>query len=159
MVNIRKLQCQEFLDWAAMVFYYEDGLVTNFKIESCHVIGVDMEVDGKLELIAVIIFHNFLLPHKMEISIATKSPKWCTRRVLFECFDYCFNIAKINRIYTQVMASNKKALDMNRRLGFEEVAVLPEFTPDAEDKLHDNHVFTMTREQCRWINGNSSKRG
>jgi RimJ/RimL family protein N-acetyltransferase len=110
-----------------------------------------MAIDDGKDLLGVVVFHNYQPPATIEISIITVSNKWCTKSVLLSCFDYCFNIAKVKRIYTQVCASNHVAINMNKRLGFTELAVLPDFVVKTTGEVTDNHVFTMTKNECKWL--------
>lgn len=148
MIHVRDQQDQRFLDWVRVNFRETIGLDVNFDKNTCLTKAIDRD---KKELLAVVVFHDFIPGHRMEMSIASADPKWCNRKVLFNCFDYCFNICEVNRIYTQVMGNNPKALEMNKRLGFREMAVLPGFTVDIDGKAHDNHVFSMNKKECRWI--------
>ncbi len=148
MICIRDVQDERLYDWVHAVFRDKINLEVKFDPKKCATKAIDRD---KEELLAVVVFHDYLPNHRMEMSIASVSPKWATRKVLFDCFNYCFNICKVNRIYTQVMASNQEALEMNRRLGFKELEALPEFTQDLSGDLHDCHVFTMNKNECRWI--------
>lgn len=147
MINIRPTKDQGVLLWAQKYLYEHQRLPTSFDPNKCQWIAID---DGK-DLLAVIIFHDYYYPARIEMSIASKSPRFCTRKVLSYCFNFCFNIAKVERVYTQVCGNNAKALEWNKRLGFKETAVLPDFTIDLDDKIHDNHVFTMTKKECNWL--------
>jgi hypothetical protein len=40
---------------------------------------------------------------------------------------------------------------MNKRLGFTELAVLPDFVVKTTGEVTDNHVFTMTKNECKWL--------
>lgn len=148
MIYVRNTQDQRLLDFSKIVFRDQVNMDINFKREECITKAVDE--DGQ-ELLAVIIFHDYIDRLRMEMSIAAVSPKWCNRRVLFECFDFCFNICGVQRIYTQVMGPNEQALSLNKRLGFELIADLPDFQKDIDGNALNNQVFTMTKEQCRWI--------
>lgn len=124
------------------------GTHTYFNAEQCTWMGVfDDDV-----LLGVVVIHNYEASACVQMSIYSESPKWCTRKVLVTAFDYCFNTLDIKRVYTQVCAENAKALKMNKRLGFEQIAVLPESIVRLDGKVCDNHIFTMTREQCRFLN-------
>ena len=103
------------------------------------------------ELLCVLLAHNFRPELALELSIVSTSPRWASRKVLRYIFDYCFNTANVKRVYTQASSFNEKALDMNRRLGFEEMAVLPDFSYDLDNSPYDVHVFSMTRDNCKWV--------
>lgn len=148
MIHIRNQQDQRFYDWVRHVFREQLNMNVDFDAEKCVTKAIDK--DGE-ELLAVVVFHDMLEGVRMEMSIASLSPEWCKRRVLFDCFDFCFNICGVQRIYTQVMGSNEKALELNKRLGFQLNTVLPGFQQDIDGNILDNHVFTMTKDECRWI--------
>jgi RimJ/RimL family protein N-acetyltransferase len=120
---------------------------TIFDPYKSHLISMD---DGA-DILGVVVLFNYSPPATIEMSIVTESPKWCTRKVLFHCFNYCFNIANVKRIYTQVKGDNRIALEMNRRLGFKEMAVLPDNVVTVDGEVSDNHIFSMTKNECKWL--------
>jgi len=146
MIYIRSLQDVRILQWAQNKLRETIRLNPYFDPNSSTVISI---VDDQ-NILGAVIFTNYQPPATVEMSIVTVSPKWCNRQVLYECFRYCFETLEVKRIYTQVKGDNKKALDLNRRLGFKEIAVLPDYVVDMDDKIHDNHVFTMTKDECKW---------
>ena len=150
MIYVRDLPDQALLNWAARIFQDQCNIDALFTLDGgkCQVKAVDR--DGE-ELLAAVLFHDYIPGVRMEMSIASVSPKWCNRRVLFECFNYCFNICDIKRIYTQVHGNNEVAKAMNKRLGFNLLAVLPEFQKTRDGEIVETTVFTMTKDQCRWI--------
>jgi RimJ/RimL family protein N-acetyltransferase len=70
------------------------------------------------------------------------------RDFLRVCFDYLFNMMKLNRVTGLVPESNKKALKFDLHIGFEEEFVMPRAHPEGS-----MHVLVMYREKCRWIRG------
>jgi len=148
MINIRDVREQSVLDWATIVFRRSAGINTNFDLEKIAMKAVDR--DGK-DLLAVIVISDLVDGERLEMSVASVDPTFLTKKVLFDCFNFCFNICGVKRIYTQVIGENEKALEFNKRLGFKEIVVLPEYTRNAAGEMKDNHVFIMAKNECRWI--------
>lgn len=71
---------------------------------------------------------------------------WLTRGFLRAAFAYPFVEAGCRSVLAIVAASNVRALDINRRLGFDEVARLEDAAPDGALVL-----LQMRREACRWL--------
>lgn len=147
MINIRDVQDERIVRWAQNRLREDLGLNVYFDPAT----STTLTIDNDEELFAVVVFTNYQPPATIEMSIYSQDRRWCSRKVLKECFRYCFETLGVRRIYTQVKSDNKKALDMNKRLGFEEIAVLPEQIVDMAGNVLDNHIFTMTRENCKWL--------
>lgn len=73
-------------------------------------------------------------------------PGWLTRSFLRAAFAYPFLEAGCRTVLAVVAASNARALDIDRRLGFREVARLEEAAPDG-----DLVVMQLRRNDCRWL--------
>jgi RimJ/RimL family protein N-acetyltransferase len=71
---------------------------------------------------------------------------WVTRELIYACFDYVFNVAKLKVVLGLVPSGNKKALRFNRHVGFSEVVRLKDGHPDGELVL-----LQMRRENCRYL--------
>lgn len=74
-------------------------------------------------------------------------PGWLNRDLLWACFDYAFNVCKVNVIIGLVPSGNTDALRFNRSLGFKSRLVLDGAHPDGSLWL-----MTMTRGECRFLN-------
>jgi len=111
---------------------------------------IGQEVDG--EIIAVIGYSNFL-PKACEIHVGSICGNWATKDLLWAAFDYPFNKLEVKVILGQVCGDNKEAIRLNRHLGFEIVAEIP----DAH-QFGDLVIMAMKREQCRWLNINCDLR-
>ena len=61
--------------------------------------------------------------------------------------DWLFGQCGRSRIFGLVPSNNKKALKLDKHIGFEEVAVIPKVLAENVDYV----VLCMTREQCRWL--------
>ena len=54
--------------------------------------------------------------------VASWSPRWLTRDLLFVSFDYAFNGLGVKKIFGTVPSDNMKAISLNRRWGYKEEA-------------------------------------
>lgn len=99
-------------------------------------------VDG--ELIGVCAFTGFN-GASLQMHMAG-SGRWMSRHFLREAFRYAFGICGCNVVFGMVPSGNTKALEIDLRLGFEEVATIAGAHPDGA-----LHVLMMRREQCRWL--------
>lgn len=111
---------------------------------------IGQEQDG--EIVAVIGYSNFL-PKACEIHVGAIAPNWASKDLLWAAFDYPFNKLGVNVILGQVCADNTEALRLNRHLGFEIVAEIP----DAH-QYGDLVIMAMKREQCKYLDMQCSLR-
>jgi len=101
-------------------------------------------------LVGGIVFNSYRpLRHgnDMHLVIATISPKWCSRGVLREIFDYVFNRAGCVRATAITARGNKKARKMLEGLGFK----LEGTHPRAFDGRQAAVSYGMMKEHCRWL--------
>lgn len=75
-------------------------------------------------------------------------PKATSREFYRIIFDYPFNQLKVKRARAVVSTANERAKEIDERLGFIYEATLRDYFPDG-----DALVYSMTKEQCRWIKG------
>lgn len=100
--------------------------------------------DGKL--LGGVIFNGFT-GASIAIHMAGFDPHWVNRDMLWVAFDYPFRQLDCKKLFGLLPSSNQKALEIDLKLGFKKVAVIPEVYPDA-----DMVVLEMRREDCRWLN-------
>ena len=74
------------------------------------------------------------------------SPGWIDKATLHAAFDYPFNVMGCTQVLAFVPSGNEVALQMNRRLGFEDVAALDGAHPDGA-----LFVMRMKRDNCKWL--------
>lgn len=99
------------------------------------------------ELVAVAGYCNFL-PRSCEMHIAAvEGGHWANKDFLWAAFDYPFNKLGVSVIIASVEKSNEDALRLNRHLGFEVKAEIP----DAH-LFGDLVIMAMRKEDCRWLN-------
>ena len=99
-----------------------------------------------LELQAVVIYSH-VFEKNCEISIASQSPKWCSKLVLKILFSIPFMQYGLNRLTATIRESNKKSISLVERLGFRRVGELEEFYESGESAI----LFGLTKKQCKWI--------
>jgi RimJ/RimL family protein N-acetyltransferase len=102
------------------------------------------------ELIGGVIYSNFKdLPYggsAIEMDCAGE-PGWLTRHTLREFFRYPFCQLQVVRITTMVAKANRRARDLNKRLGFKEEGCVRNGFGGGRDMI----IYGMLRPECRWI--------
>lgn len=76
-----------------------------------------------------------------------KSPRYVGRDIIKEAFRYPFEIGGLQSVLATVRSDNQKALDLDRRLGFQTAAIIP----DGYGPGVDLHILHLPRHQCRWL--------
>lgn len=71
---------------------------------------------------------------------------WLSRAVLRCLFHYPFVVADCRTVIATVPSDNARALNMNARLGFRELARVPDADPAG-----DIVIMVMRRAECRWL--------
>lgn len=104
--------------------------------------GIGLEKNG--DLVAGVLYDNFngksICMHVAGVG------SWLNREYLKVCFDYPFNRLKVVKLIGIVDGGNHKSMRFVRHLGFVQEAIIK----DAGRSM-DLHIWTMTREQCRYI--------
>ncbi len=93
-----------------------------------------------------VIFNSHEHPN-IQASIATDSPRWCTRSVLRGIFSYPFGQLGCTRVTAITEVMNHPAREFLCRLGFQEEGVLRKWFPGPRDAV----IFGMLAEECRWF--------
>ena len=105
--------------------------------------AIGVQKDG--QLIAGAVFHDYR-DGQVEASLSADSPKWATRSVLYSLFAYPFIQMDANRLLVTCDESNKKAMKMNRQLGFTPEGILRQmYCPN------DAIIWGMLKDECKWI--------
>jgi RimJ/RimL family protein N-acetyltransferase len=103
------------------------------------------------ELIAAIVFNSYHWPN-IEVSIASSSARWCTRRNLAAIFAYPFCQLGCRRVGAAVEAMNEPVRAFLCRLGFRQEGLLQcAFPPTRGNPEGHAAVFGMTRAECVWL--------
>lgn len=129
-------QKQEYFDFVNQIL--------NVKFDPLQsVVIASLSESGKL--LGAVVFSRFC-EHTVELSVASCSPKFLTRKFLNVLFHYAFITAGKRRISAVIEDGNINAIDMDTRLGFVEEARLKCWYGDK-----DGIVLRMLKEECRWL--------
>ena len=107
----------------------------------CTAIGIS---DGSDLLAGVVYFAS--RGYVVEMAIASKTPRWCTRKVLRALFHYPFNVLQCKRITVTVDADKPQIREFDERLGFVYEGTLKEGHPNG-----DCAIYRMLRDECKWL--------
>lgn len=110
--------------------------------------AIGWEVDG--ELVAGTLYDQF---NGRSICMHVAAEKPVTRTFTRTCFDYPFNQLGVQKVIGLVDSTNDSALRFDLHLGFVEEARVKD-----AGKFGDLILLTMTRQQCRWIQGEAHGR-
>jgi hypothetical protein len=83
----------------------------------------------------------------VSMHVAGEGRRWLTRDFLWICFDYPFNQLGVKRVTGVVPSSNADARRFDEHLGFVYEATLKDAYPGG-----DLIIYSMHRDQCRWLN-------
>ena len=101
-------------------------------------------------LIAGAVYHQYR-PQKhgatVEASLASTSPRWCTRAVLKAMFAYPFVQLGATRLQVTCARKNRRARRLAERLGFRMEGVGRRLWDGKQDAI----VYSMMPEECRWL--------
>ena len=102
-----------------------------------------LEEDG--ELIAGVIFDNYRVK-SIAMHVAAIGKRWLCREFLWACFDYPFRQLNVNKVIGYVSEDNLDAQRFDEHLGFTIEAIIKD-----ADQGGDVLIYTMTKEQCRFL--------
>ena len=100
----------------------------------------------KKDWLAVVVY-NALDESNLGISIATDSPKWCSKAVLKVIFGFPFIQLGVNRITATIRETNEKSTELVKRLGFILEGQLQKYYATGETAM----IYGMTKDNCRWL--------
>lgn len=117
---------------------------------SPYVFGLGMARDGRF--LGAAMFHGGDYFAKtdiltLEASIATVDKGWANRRILRGLFTLPFVCMNATLLRTFAPRKSKKLRAFNRKLGFTERGIYDGYYDGKEDAA----VFSMKREDCKWI--------
>lgn len=106
--------------------------------------AIGLEKNGKL--VAGVVYDHFN-GASVCLHVASDGTRaWLNREFLRFAFLYPFDQMKVKKIIGIVPSNNVEALRFDRKLGFVEEARIKDAHPQG-----DLILFTMTRQQCRWL--------
>ncbi|ESX06788.1 hypothetical protein X769_09075 [Mesorhizobium sp. LSJC268A00] len=116
----------------------------------CQAIGVGDDETG--ELVAGMVFHDFQPgPGLIQISSASKTPRWLTADVRHIMFSYPFDQIGCQMVVLQVSAKNERMVRIAKAFGF-----TPYLIKRMRGRDEDGYVFTLTEED--WRNGRFTRK-
>ena len=124
-----------------LVRWVNDQLQVNFNPEEVTTIA---SVEGD-QLLCVVVYSRHTT-YGCEMTIASTSPKWCTRKFLKEAFAYPFVQCGYQRVTFVTTPDNPKTVSLNERLGAVYEGRLRRWFGD-----RDGLVYGMLKEECRWL--------
>lgn len=100
--------------------------------------------DGRI--LGGVVYQNYTRA-SIEMHVAGLAPSWLSRSLLFVAFGYPFLQLGCLKVIGRVAAHNKRALEFDLKLGFNEEARIRDVYPEG-----DLLILTMRRDECRWLN-------
>ena len=100
-------------------------------------------IDGELRAVAV--FCEFQ-GNMCTFHLCGTGSHWMSKEFLWAMFDYPFEKLGLKVILAVIAGNNEKSLRLSRKLGFKELAKIP-------DAIDDGGlvIFTMRPDDCRWL--------
>ena len=118
--------------------------ILNVRFEPAQAVCIaSLSPDG--EIYGVVVFSRFT-PHNCEMSVASASPKFLTRKFLNVIFHYAFITAGKTRVTAVSEEDNHRILDINRRIGFVDEGRLKCWYGEK-----DGLILRMLRSECKWL--------
>ncbi len=97
-------------------------------------------------LLAVVLY-NGLDESNIGMSVASTTPKWCTRQVLKVCFGFPFIQLDLRRVTSLVRVSNTKSRSLVERLGFILEGEMEQYYENGESAM----IYGLLKDDCRWL--------
>lgn len=99
-------------------------------------------------LIAGVVYHDYRR-YSIQISMASNTPKWCSRRTLSILLGYPFNQCGVERITACTSKNNRALRSLVVRLGFKLEGTIRRGFDGVQDLL----VYGLLKEEAaKWIN-------
>lgn len=87
-------------------------------------------------------------PHtSISMHVESFHPSWLSRDFCWVMFDYPFRLLGVERALTFTPESNHRSLNLQKRLGFKEVALVP----GVYQKDVPLIISCLEKEECRWL--------
>jgi RimJ/RimL family protein N-acetyltransferase len=97
-------------------------------------------------LLAVLVY-NAKDEANIGISIASTSPRWCSKLSLKVIFGFPFVQLGLNRVTATIRETNRKSISVVERLGFILEGELTQYYTSGESAM----IYGLTKDNCRWI--------
>lgn len=90
----------------------------------------------------------------LSVHLTGVGKKWMNREYLWFCFHYPFEQLKINKLIGLVESDNHEAIRLNEHFGYKLEATLKDAAPNG-----DLLIYSMTKDQCKWLTLKEKYRG
>lgn len=108
-----------------------------------YAIGVEAD-DGSL--IAGVVFDGFVTGARCSMQCAGEGSRWCSRELLWHCFNYVFNRCAVKTVVNLVRADNAASIRFTQHVGFKEIGRIRDGAGDC-----DLIIYQLHKDDCRWI--------
>lgn len=115
------------------------GVIYNVAGDNC----ISIVRDGKLLGGAV---YSGYTGASIGMHVAGFCDDWMCRDALWASFHYPFDQLGVKKIFGQVPATNSKALEFDRKIGFKIETIIKDVYLDG-----DLVLMSMTKDECRWL--------
>ena len=85
------------------------------------------------------------------IHMAGFKPNWGSKALLWIAFDYPFNKLGVKKLFGLVPEWNWRSRNLTLHLGFEMEYLISDVF-NMSSGVNGMHIFSMKREDCRWLN-------
>lgn len=101
---------------------------------------------ASMDHVAVAVAYNAFVGRTCCMHTVIQRPDLVSPRIVREAFEFPFVVANCEAVLGLVDSKNEAALSFDKKLGFKEIAVIPNGGPEA-----DLVVLRMLRSECRWL--------
>jgi len=116
-------------------------------------IGLQRRVGDAWCMIAGVAYADWNGPNLVAHIASDGTRRWMSREYLWTIFDYPFNQQGVRRVTCMIGEGNRESVNLCERLGFTLEARLK-----AAHRTGDLLIFSLFREDCKWISQDISKR-
>jgi RimJ/RimL family protein N-acetyltransferase len=99
-----------------------------------------------MDHVAIAVGYNSFVGRTCCIHVVIQRPELLTRRIVREAFEFPFVVCNCEAVLALVDSTNEAALNFDAKLGFIEVARVPNGGTEG-----DLVVLQMLRSDCRWL--------
>jgi hypothetical protein len=98
------------------------------------------------EVAGGVIYKDFQDGHCCTMHVGSSDPRWCTKSMLWQIFYYPFVLRRCKVVFGTVPSYNHHALRVDLKLGFKEVARVPDAFANG-----DLVVLAMYKDECKYL--------
>jgi hypothetical protein len=111
-----------------------------------HVPDAYRDVPASMDQVAIAVGYNGFIGRSCCMHVVIQKPEAMTPRIVRDAFAFPFEVCGCEAVLGMVDSTNVQALEFDRRLGFEEIARIPNGGLEG-----DLVILQMLRGQCRWL--------